>query len=142
MSEVRKRNRKVSSIQYIDTARELVVHTVHCCKKFPKSVMFFYTKEICDTAREIYKNVCRANAIIPKCALDVELRYKFLKSTLGIIDALDGLLGIADEDIGDLKDSNGKLIISDYGWVHWGELMEKETNLIKAVLQSDAKLTF
>ena len=29
--------------------------------------------------------------------------------------------------------------ISDYGWIHWGELLENEKNLIKKVLSADSK---
>lgn len=135
MSQVRVRERNESKILYIDNARELVIHTIKYGKKFPKSAMFFVTKDIADTSREIYKEVVSANAIFPKTPQDIEKRADRLKHALGLIDSLDCFIGIA-------KDLCSSTNISDYGWVHWGELMVKETNLIKKVLQSDEKLTF
>lgn len=61
MSNVRVNARKPSSIQFIDTARELVVHAMRYAKKFPKSLMFFITKDIIDESRNVYKEVVKAN---------------------------------------------------------------------------------
>ena len=135
MSQVRVRERHDSKILFVDTARELVIHTIQYCRKFPKSAMFFITKDIVDTSRAIYKNVACAQAIFPKTAQDVELRTRFLKPALGLIDTLDCFLGIAKELYGNQQ-------ISNYGWVHWGELMSKESNYIKKVLTSDENITF
>lgn len=142
MSQVRVRERHDSKILYVDNARELVIHTIQYCRKFPKSAMFFITKDLVDTSRAIYKNVACTQAVFPKTPQDIELRAKFLKTALGLIDTLDCFLGIAKELYGNLTDKNGKSQISDYGWVHWGELLSKESNYIKRVLTSDEAITF
>lgn len=136
---VRVRDRLPSGVQFIDTARELVVHTIQYAKKFPKSLMFFITKDLVDTSKSIYKNVVIANSIYPKSKLDVELRYKYLVAAKGYVEALDGLLSIAEELY---NKAPGETKISDYGWVHWGELLETELKLIKSVITSDAKIKF
>lgn len=138
---VRVNQRTLSKIQFIDTARELVVHTITYARKFPKSAMFFITKDIVDTAREVYKNVLAANAIYPTRPLDVEIRYKYFQSAVGALEQLDGLLGIAKNLFPTPVTDNGKGI-SEYGWVHWGELIITEENLIKKVIQSDKKIAF
>lgn len=155
MSQVRLRNRKLSSIQYIDTARELYKHTLAYAKKFPKSLMFFMTKDIVDTAREVYKEVVKANSCYPHSTADVEFRFRHLMEAKGLLDSLDGLLSIALEmyddhllerteliTLADGKTKEVKKGISEYGWVQWGDYIEKEKNLIKGVLVSDSKLTF
>lgn len=136
---VKVKDRKLSGIQFVDTARELVVHTIFYAKKFPKSMMFLITKDIVDTARSIYKNVVIANSIYPKSKLDIELRYKYLVQAKGLIDVLDGFISIA-EDIYTKSPNDTK--ISDYGWIHWGELLEQESKLIKGVITSDSSKTF
>lgn len=136
---VRVRDRLPSGVQYIDTARELVVHTIQYCKKFPKNLMFLITKDLVDTSKSIYKNVVIANSIYPKSKLDIELRYKYLIAAKGYVEALDGLLSIAEELY---NKAPGEAKISDYGWVHWGELIETEIKLIKSVIASDSKLKF
>lgn len=91
---VKVHNRKTSGVQFIDTARDLLVHTINSCKKFPKSVMFYLTQDLVMRAREVYANVVKANSIYPKGEVDIELRYHFLVEARGNIDVLSGLLGI------------------------------------------------
>ena len=81
--------RQESKIQFIDTARELVVHTLTYCKKFPKSAMFLMTKDIADLAKNIYIQVVSANVIFPNSKTDIEERKKHFDQALGYIDALD-----------------------------------------------------
>lgn len=125
------RKRKPSVIQYIETARKLVTHTIKYCRNFPKSAMFLITKDIVDNARQVYTNVLIANSIFPTTKQDIELRYEYLVTARGHINALDGLLGIA-QDMWNLS-------ISEYGWTHWGELMLEEITLINFVIKSDEK---
>ena len=133
MSNVKVKDRVETKVQFVDTARELAVHTLHYAKKFPKSAMFLITKDIVDLSKEIYKSVVCANVFFPiQTETDVAERYKLFKHALGCIETLDSLLGIARDDYGSAD-------ISDYGWVHWGELMKSEENLIKKVLSSDRK---
>lgn len=135
MSNVKMGQRNESKVQFIDTARELVVHTMKYAKKFPKSAMFIITKDLVDLSREIYKCVVCANRAFPNSQRAVDARYGYFTKALGCIDALDCFLGIA-------KDAYNTTDISDYGWSHWGELLVKEENLIKKILASDAKITF
>lgn len=152
MSQVPAYRRRESGIQYIDTARELVVHTIGYARKFPKSMMFLLTKDIVDTAKSIYTNVVIANSCKPTSADAVKFRRAHFDEARGQIDALDGLLSIALEMYSEKlleksvkttdKDGNERVKkqgISDYGWVHWGELLEKEKKLIKGILAVDAK---
>lgn len=140
MSSVRKNQRHESGRQFEDTARELVVHTLAYARKLPKSAMFLVTKDIVDYSKKVYANVICANKFFPNSKLDIAERYKLFKMALGYIDTLDCFIGIAKDAYGDLKNAKGEPIISEYGWLHWGVLLDKEKNLIKAVLSSDAKI--
>lgn len=89
--------RQESKIQFIDTARELVVHTLTYCKKFPKSAMFLMTKDILELAKNIYIQVVSANVIFHNSKTDIEERKKHFDQALGYIDTLDRFLGIAKD---------------------------------------------
>lgn len=129
-------DRKLSSVQFVDTARELVVHTLTYAQKFPKKMMFLITKDIVDTARSIYKNVVIANSIYPKSKLDYEMRYKYFIQAKGLIEALDGYLSIAKDVFKNpIEDSK----VNTYAFIHWGELLDMETKLIKGIIASDSQ---
>lgn len=117
--------------------------------------MFLITKDIADTARNVYTEVVKANSCFPKDANAVAFRYQHLSEALGNLQALDGLLSIALElyeehllpktetvVLNDGKTKEIKHGVSEYGWVHWGELISKEENLIKGVITYDSKITF
>lgn len=146
---VRDNERKPSGVQFIDTARELFVHTITYARKFPKSAMFLITKDIVDKARSVYDHVIAAQSVgKPKCAADVELRYKHFKEAIACLYNLSSLLGVSIDMFDLLKsekptaEQSDKNKISDYGWLHWSKLMEREENLIKAVIQSDKSVAF
>ena len=125
--------RNESAVQYVDTARELYEHTLRYCRKFPKSATFLVTKDVVDAAKSVFVNVLGANRIYPKTEGDRAQRRGKLYDALGGLAALDAIIPIA-------KDLYGLKEISDYGWVHWGELIAKEGNLIKKVMASDEKV--
>ena len=135
MSNVRVPFRKPSSVQFVETARELVVHAIRYTRKFPKSAMLLITKDIVDESRTIYKEVLKANSIKPQSKGDVAFRQKHFYEALGALNALDALLSIAVDIV-------TASAISEYGWTHWGELILNERKLLKGIISSDRKLTF
>lgn len=145
MSNVRVNQRHESGVQYLDTARELAVHTLSCVKRMPKSYRLILTMKLSELANDIYTEVCIANSIYPKSPTAVAQRAQHLNVASGKIDALDGLAGIALDCIG-IKDKPAEPTeptkMTEYAWVHLGELLDKEKALINKVLKSDAKLTF
>ena len=150
MSTVHANDRKPSAVQYIDTARELVVHTIAYCKKFPKNLTFLLTNKIVALSEKIYVCVVTAQAKFPKSERDIAERRTLLTDALGSIASMDCLLGIAkdlqartsDAEYGQEAGKEKSKKVSDYGWCHWGDLMDTEERLIKAVLSSDEKLSF
>lgn len=122
--------RELSKVQFIETSRELYIHTLSYTKKFPKTYTFSLTMKVLDLSETIMREVIIANRFYPKTKLDVDERYVHFKNALGCLDALDNLLGIT-------RDTIDKTLVSTYGWVHWGELIDEETNLINSVIKSD-----
>lgn len=142
MSNVKVFQRKESGVQFLDTARELTVHLLSCVKRMPKSWRFVLTNKLTDLGCDIYTEVSMANAIYPKSAEDVAARAAHFNAALGKIDALDGLSAIAFDCIGTKGNPADKLDptrLSDYAWLHLGELLGQERSLITKVLASDKK---
>ena len=54
---VLKSQRGESSVQFIETARELVIFTRKCCLKMPKRYTFFGEQTICNLADDVYNHV-------------------------------------------------------------------------------------
>ena len=58
---VYKSKRGESSVQFIETARQLEAHTLACCMKCPKRYSFLLTQRIMETASEVHEHVRAAN---------------------------------------------------------------------------------
>lgn len=155
MSQVRASQRKPSSVQYVDTACELLKHTISYARKFPKSLMFLFTKDVVDSAKAVYAGVVKANSCFPSSQKALDFRYEQLSNAKASLDVLDGLVSIALEMYADSllpktetihkPDGTQKTVthgISEYGWVHWGELIKEERKLIKGIMSKDAQLSF
>ena len=128
-----KRFRNPSGVQFIDTMKELVAHTVFYINRMPKSTRFIWQTKICDLAQNALIRVARANAIRIKDNETFLLRRRLLELAMGDIDALEIFLSTIAIGGYFAEISKG----SDYPFLHWGELMDKERNLIKKVIAKD-----
>ena len=126
----KKKDRKPSPVQFIDTAKELVEHTWFYISKFPKSTRFIFQTKISDLAMDLYINTQRANSIFVEKENEADRQNKreCVQQALGIINSLEGLLSIIQ-----LKYYSE---ITEYGWKHWGELIDKERKLLSGLLKS------
>lgn len=71
---VLKSKRGESTMQFIETARELEVYTIKQCAKFPKRFMFLITKDLIDLAKSVYNNTKSANSIYPTNINELQMR--------------------------------------------------------------------
>ena len=62
---VYKSKRGESSVQFIETARQLEAHTFACCMKAPKRYERFLTGRIMELSSEVHDRVRAANNIWP-----------------------------------------------------------------------------
>lgn len=126
---VLKKDRGLSSVQFIDTARELEVLTLKNCLKFPKRYTFFITTEIVRLSQSVYNNVKSANSIYPTNQIEAQMRRDYFTKANCDLQALISQLGIAKEII----TTEMKATI----WIEWMNLIEEEAKLISAVKKND-----
>ena len=121
--------RKPSGVQYLDTARELAIHTLrYTNKKFAKKDTDII-RRLRDLALDILENVSSANSIFVKTQKDKEMRRTCLMNARNNLFSLSSLLSVVMEVI------NNE--ITEYGWTCWGELIDKEIKLITGLMRSD-----
>lgn len=131
---VPKSQRSESSMQFIQTARELKQHTLTVVKKCPKRLQFFLLAPIYEEAREVLHSVKAANNTFVHNAHEAQIRADYLGRANVVLQNL------AD----DLEDLYEELINNEdrYKWVanamqKHGELISTEAKLIGKVRKSD-----
>ena len=133
------RFRNPSVVQYIDTMNKLTSHTSFYLDKLPKSTKFTWQVKLVNLMQDAFLNVNRANAIKVRNEQDYLSRRKLLLDALESIAALDCFLSVLAQN-----DNYYSLIVkgtdNDYPFVHWGELIDEETKLLKGVLKKDEEL--
>ena len=127
---VLKSKRDVSAVQYVETARELLIFTLQKCLKFPKRYTFFITTEIVRLAQDVFNCVKSANSIFVTNAHELQLRRDYLTKANCALQCLISHLDIAKSVIG----SND---IKSESWKRWMDFIELEAKLIAAVKKSD-----
>lgn len=129
---VLKQKRNESTVQFLDTARQLEIFTLKNCVKFPKRYTFFITTEIVRLAQSIYNCVKSANSIFPSGELEVRLRKEFFIKANCDLQCLISQLDVAKEMFGaEVKATT---------WCMWMNLIETEAKLISAVKKKDQEL--
>lgn len=126
-------NRNESKVEFIITARELVMLAVHSLKKLPKSISFNIGNRIYGLTDNIFQNIIRVNSIFINNKQDVEDRHKLCNLILQDLTILENEISI----IIMLYHSS----LSDNEWEQWGKLIEKEKRLIRALIKSDKERT-
>ena len=67
-----------SSVQFVETARKLAVHTRKCCLKMPKRYTFYGAQELSALADTVYNEVKMANSVFPGNQHEAQLRRDHL----------------------------------------------------------------
>ena len=122
-----------SSIQYVETARKLAVHTRKYCLRMPKRYTFFGVQELCALADDVYNETKMANSIYPTNKTELQLRRNHLIEANAKLQALIGQLGIMTELL--KSGSNPKWL--NHALEEWASLVLEEAKLIAAVKKSD-----
>ena len=125
-------NRKLSTIEFITKADDLIKCTITNLKKVPKTYTFFGKVETFQDVRKATKCLIRAN--------DLDLMKYYDERTKLFNEAL-GWLACVSDDINLLKtmgiklDDNGKK--NDNKWIRWGNLITMVEKLVKGVIAKD-----
>lgn len=131
---VYKSKRGESSIQFIETARKLEVHTLEQCLKVPKRYSFLLTQEIMRLATAAYDEVIAANSVYPVNRHEVQTRRDHLIAANAALQQLDRQLGILAEVLWK-NPENFKGF--DNAFTVWGDLINDEARLISGLRRSD-----
>jgi hypothetical protein len=131
---VYKTKRGESAAQFIETARQLEVHTLTQCLKVPKRYTFYLSTEIMRLASEVYNNVKSANSIFPSTKHEAQMRRDKLTEANNSLQCLIGKLGL----LGDVLRKNPSQFKGlDNALEVWGNLITEEAKLISGVKKSD-----
>lgn len=131
------RNRNPSPIQYLSTMRDLVSLTWTNMRKCPKSSRFIYQTKICDIAESAYLNLITYNSIKVKTEKDREQKRHHLFEAIGLINGLEALLSIVQQNLESERNPSGKRYITMNSWNVWGQLIDKERQLVLGLLKQD-----
>lgn len=124
-----KSKRNESDAQFLATARELEIFTLKKCLKIPKRYTKLFTEYLAHLAFDVYNNVKMANAMFPDTKEKINRRTIYFDAATRYLYCLISQIDIAKELL--LTE------LTEYAWVHWMELIDKELNLIKAIKKSD-----
>lgn len=117
-----------SKVEFIDISRELLMHTLSCVRKFPKSVTFYLSQDLVKFARDSYTNIARGYNIYPNTEQKLELKLKYIQSAYDNLVALSSLVTV-------MFDIYEKCL-TDYEWKYMYELINKEKILLSGLLKS------
>lgn len=123
-----------STVQFVETARKLAVHTRKCCLKMPKRYTFYGVQELSALADTVYNEVKMANSIFPSNQHEAQLRRDHFIAANCTLQAFIGQLGIM-ADL--LKQNPEKLRWLDNALEEWAMLITEEAKLISGVKKSD-----
>ena len=120
-------NRSESSMQFIQTARELQIYMIKCSVKSPKRYTFIINNEIAKLGNEIFMNAKYANSIYPTNQDELQIRINYIDRAVGSLYNLISMLDTAKEVFG-IED---KIMVKAMG------LITEELKLLKALKKSD-----
>ena len=124
---VLKSKRDESVIEFINTARELNMHTIRQCVKFPKRYTFFVSQDIVSLSNEIYEDVVKANAINPSNRHEAQTRKDLLIAAHTSCESLVAKIALAKE----------LFPIEEKPMIRWMEFINKEQRLLKGAIKHD-----
>lgn len=126
---VPKPQRSVSDMEFIRTARELQIFTIRKCKRFPKRYSFYVSIPLANASTRVYENVKRGNSIYPTNAHEVQMRRDCFLQANAELYSIVSQIEVAEEMFG-----------LDREIIHqWIQLVEREINLVKGVMDADKK---
>ena len=122
-----KSKRSTSDMEFLASARKLVLYTIRKCIGFPKRFTFYVSQPLANATTRIYEEVKRGNSIYPLNQHEVQMRRDCFLRAYAELQSLISQLEIAQELFGVEMDTMR-------GWM---ELVDSEIRLIKAVLKKD-----
>lgn len=131
---VYKSKRGESSVQFIETARQLEAHTFACCMKAPKRYERFLTGRIMQLASDVHEHAAAANNIWPTNQHEAQMRRDELTRANIALQNLDQKLQLLYEAA--RQNPQGCKWIGK-AMEQWGAIIAEEAKLLAAVRRKD-----
>jgi hypothetical protein len=123
-----KSKRKTSAVQFLETARDIELHSLKQITKFKNKYKKFGDL-ILEIVFKFFNCVKEGNSIYTDTKEKIAERTRYFDLSMRQLYSLISQVDIAKElNVGD---------ISSYGWQHWMELIDNELQLLKLVKASD-----
>jgi len=122
-----KSKRATSEVEFLNTARQLEIYSIKKCANFPKRYTFYLSQPIANATVRIYEYVKCANSIYPVNQHEAQIRRDYLIKARAELYSLISQIEIACEIFG----------IEDKTLRFWMDMIEKEINLIRALMKKD-----
>ncbi len=126
---VPKGKRGQSSVEFLNTARELQLHSIKKCVGFPKRYTFYVSQQIANCATRVYEYAKLGNSIYPVNQHEVQMRRDYFLRANAEVENLVSQIEVANELFG----------IDPDAMKYWMNLVNQEGLMLKAILQSDRK---
>ena len=122
-------NKKKTEMDFLIIARELEVFSIRQCGKIPKHYTFYLSVPIAESARRVFECAKRGNSIFPLNGHEAQLRRDQFLTAYAELQSMVSQIDVAQEICSVQKEIIHK----------WIKLVDRELQLIKAVLDSDRK---
>lgn len=124
---VLKSKRNISTVQFLQTARELQVYLIKQSVKMPKRYTFIINNKIADLATKIFIEAKSANSIYPINKEEVQIRRNHINAAIASLYSLISMIDLAKE-IFNLEE---RVMIKSMA------LISEELKLLKALKNKD-----
>lgn len=123
-----KSKRRVSGVQFLETARDLDLFTMKTCIKYvSKRYTFYLSQPTVLVASNIHSCVKRGNSIFPSTKRDVEMRREQFIMAGAELQNLISKINIIYE----------MFALPENIAIKWLELIDTELSLVKSVIKKD-----
>lgn len=122
-----KNERNESTVQFLDTAREIKQFTREQCLKLPKRFTFFGGQETYVSASKVLEKIKKGNSVFPTNKIEYQIRRNYF---LEAYAELNNLL----ECVAEIR---GMYPVKDTVMLKWIEMIKTELKLVKALLIKD-----
>ena len=119
--------KKKVEMDFLTVARQLEVFSIRQCGKLPKHYNFYLSVPIAESARRVFEFAKRGNSIYPLNGHEAQMRRDQFLKAYAELQSLVSQIDVAQEIC-----SVQKNVIME-----WVKLVDREMQLIKAVLKND-----
>lgn len=126
---VPKYKRNESSMEFVDNALKLHIHTVKQCTSLPKRYTFYGLQNIANLSFQILSSVKIANSIFPTNEHEFQMRRDRLLEAYGYTQALISQVNALQE----IFTIQTQVVMS------WMELIQIELRCLKGVIKADKR---